>query len=118
MEQIENGNTITRRQSLKAAATFMILPAGLARGYAANDKLNIGVIGLTGMGGVDAKTFNGLGDNIAAICDVDSTILDKRGAEYPGARKYTDFRKMIEKEKLDGVVVAVPDLSPNRFTEL
>ncbi len=43
------------------------------------------------------------------MCDVDSTILDKRGAEYPGARKYTDFRKMIEKEKLDGVIVAVPD---------
>lgn len=109
MERIQYGKTITRRQSLQAAATFMILPAGLARGYAANEKLNIGVIGLTGMGGVDAKTFNGLGENIAAICDVDSTILDKRGAEYPGAKKYTDFRKMIEKEKLDGVVVAVPD---------
>ena len=28
-----------------------------------------GIIGLTGMGGVDAKTFAGLGDNIAAICE-------------------------------------------------
>lgn len=93
MEQIENGEAITRRQSLKAAATFTILPAGLARGYAANDKLNIGVFGLTGMGGVDAKTFKRTGRNIAAICDVDSTILDKHGAEYPDARKYTDFRR-------------------------
>src|SRR5260370_20562584 len=100
---------LTRRQALKPAATFMILPAGLARGYAANEKLNLGIIGLTGMGGVDAKTFAGLGENIAALCDVDSTMLDKRGAEYPGAKKYTDFRKMIEKEKLDGVIGAVPD---------
>lgn len=101
---------MTRRDSLKkAAATFMILPAGLARGYAANQKLNIGVIGLAGMGGVDAKTFSGLGENIAALCDVDSEILDRRGAEYPNARKYTDFRKMIESEKLDGVSIAVPD---------
>jgi len=108
--QANQGPTgLTRRQSLKAAASFMILPAGLARGYAANEKLNLGIIGLTGMGGVDAKTFSGLGENIAAICDVDSTILDKRGAEYPSARKYTDFRKMIENEKLDGVGVAVPD---------
>jgi predicted dehydrogenase len=61
------------------------------------------------MGGVDAKTFNALGDNISALCDVDSRILDKRGAEYPSAAKYTDFRKMIEKENLDGVIVAVPD---------
>ena len=109
MQEIESGKGISRRDALKAAGAFMILPAGLARGYAANEKLNLGIIGLTGMGGVDAKTFSALGENIAALCDVDSTILEKRGAEYPGAHKYTDFRKMIEKEKLDGVVVATPD---------
>ncbi len=101
---------ITRRESLKrAAAAFTILPAGLARGYMANEQLNVGVIGLTGMGGVDAETIHKLGENIAALCDVDSTMLEKRGAQYPKAAKYTDFRKMIEKEKLDGVVVATPD---------
>ncbi len=106
-----NSNNISRREALKAAATFMILPSGLARGYQANAKLNLGIIGLTGMGRVDTKTFAGLGENIVALCDVDSAILDKRGAEYPGAKKYTDFRKMIETEKLDGVGVAVPDHS-------
>ncbi len=60
MEQ-GNSNNISRRQALKTAATFMILPSGLARGYAANEKLNLGIIGLTGMGGVDAKTFADLG---------------------------------------------------------
>src|SRR4029077_20608985 len=100
MKRVDTENRLTRRQALKTAA-FTILPAGLARGYAANEKLNLGIIGLTGMGGGDAKTFNGLGENLAALCDVDSTILDKRCAEYPGAKKYTDFRKMIEREKLD-----------------
>ncbi len=109
MKRLDLREQLTRRQAMKAATAFTILPAGLRRGYAANGKLNLGIIGLTGMGGVDAKTFSGLGENIAAICDVDSTILDKRGAEYPSATKYTDFRKMIEKEKLDGVIVAVPD---------
>jgi predicted dehydrogenase len=102
---------MTRRQALQTATAFTILPAGLARGYAANEKLNLGVIGLHGMGGVDAKTFAGLGENIVAICDVDAGVLEKRGAEHPGARKYTDFRKMIETEKLDAVSVAVPDHS-------
>jgi predicted dehydrogenase len=69
----------------------------------------LGIIGLAGMGGVDAKTFSGLGENIAALCDVDSDVLDRRSAEYPKAARYTDFRKMIEKEKLDGVIVATPD---------
>lgn len=87
----------------------MILPSGLARGYAVNEKLNLGIIGIAGIGGVNAKAFHALGENIAALCDVDTKVLDKRGAEYPDARKYTDFRKMIEKEKLDGVIVAVPD---------
>ena len=100
---------VTRRRAAQTAGAFLILPTGLLRGYAANEKLNLGIIGLAGMGGVDAKTFNALGDNIAALCDVDSKVLDKRGAEYPAAAKYTDFRKMIEKEKLDGVIVAVPD---------
>jgi predicted dehydrogenase len=110
LESIEAGSSISRRSALKrTAGAFLILPTGLRRGYAANEKLNVGVIGLTGMGGVDAETINKLGENIAAICDVDSTILEKRGAQYPKAARYTDFRKMIEKEKLDGVVVATPD---------
>jgi predicted dehydrogenase len=102
---------ITRRDTLKKAAAFMILPAGLRRGYAANEKVDIGMIGLAGMGGVDLKTFAGLGENIVELCDVDSTVLDKVGQLYPQARKYTDFRGMIEKEKLDGVSIATPDHS-------
>jgi predicted dehydrogenase len=113
MESTDQGSRMTRRQCLrKAAGAFMILPAGLIRGYAANDKLDIGVIGLAGIGAIDARTFLKLGENVTALCDVDSAMLDKRIAEeHPKAKKYTDFRKMIEGEKLDGVVVATPDHS-------
>ena len=104
-----DGNGMTRRESLKkAAGAFMILPAGLARGYAANDTLNIGVIGLN-RGRDDTKALNGFGQNIAALCDVDANVLEKVGADYPKAKQYRDFRKMIETEHLDGVVVATPD---------
>lgn len=104
-----NSEGLSRRSFAQRAAAFTILPAHLLRGYAANEKLNLGIIGLAGMGSVDARTFNALGDNISAICDVDAKILERRGAPYPNAARYTDFRKMIEKEKLDGVIVAVPD---------
>ena len=86
-----------------------MLPARLARGYQANQTPDIGVIGLAGMGVKDARGVRDAGANVAALCDVDSTFLDMRGAEFPKARKYTDFRKMIETEKLDGVIVATPD---------
>ncbi len=111
MERSEEGKRMTRRESLKTAAAFMILPAGLARGYAANEKLNLGIIGLAGQGERDAQALNAMGENIAALCDVDSEMLDMRGPKYPNAKKYTDFRRMIEREKLDGVVVATPDHS-------
>ncbi|MCC6585276.1 MAG: Gfo/Idh/MocA family oxidoreductase [Bryobacterales bacterium] len=101
----------TRRDSLKTMGTFLILPSGLAKGYSANAKLNIGIIGITGIGRSNAKALSALGENICAICDVDTNTLEKRGAEYPKAKRYTDFRKMIAKEKLDGVVVATPDHS-------
>ena len=117
---------ITRRESLKAAAgAFMILPSGLARGYAANEKINIGMIGLAGMGAIDLGFFSGrlvspkgfappgftnrASENIVALCDVDTTYLETRGNEFPSAKRYTDFRKMIETEKLDAVSIAVPD---------
>lgn len=99
----------TRRDMVRAAGAFLILPGGLARGYAANEKLNLGIIGMAGIGRVNARAFHAMGENIAALCDVDTQVLEKRGADYPRARQYGDFRKMIEKEKLDGVIVATPD---------
>ncbi len=47
----------------------MILHAGLTPGYAADDRLNIGIIGLAGMGSLDAKTFNAMGENADRVPD-------------------------------------------------
>ena len=101
---------MTRRDLAKAAA-FTIIPARLVRGYQANQKVNVGVIGVGGVGAGNARNLAQLGENLAAICDVDTEILEKQGQVHPGARKYTDFRQMMDKEKLDGVVVATPDHS-------
>jgi len=48
--------------------------------------------------------------NIYALCDVDSEYAGHIFAGYPKAKKYDDFRKMIDKEKeLDAVVIGTPD---------
>jgi predicted dehydrogenase len=102
----------TRRDCLaRAAAPFLILPARLTRSYAANSTPAVGIIGLAGQGARDARALVAGGANIAALCDVDSEMVDLRAAEYPKAAKYTDFRRMIEREKLDGIVAATPDHS-------
>ncbi len=48
--------------------------------------------------------------NIYALCDVDTNYSAHVLAGYPKAKKYTDWRKMLEKEKsIDAVVIGTPD---------
>ena len=48
---------------------------------------------------------------IVALCDIDSEVLDKMGKKYPKAKKYFDYRKMLEElgDKIDAVTVSTPD---------
>ncbi|MHB8899232.1 MAG: Gfo/Idh/MocA family protein [Thermoguttaceae bacterium] len=109
---------ISRRSYLKStaalAAGLTILPARSARAYAANEKVNIGIIGAGGRGSANLKGVGGEkagdGENIVALCDVDRRQLDRAVEKFPAARKYTDFRKLLEEAKdLDAVVVSTPD---------
>ena len=103
---------ITRREYLAstvaAAAAFTVLPGGLARGYSANEKVNLGIIGSGGRGSANLKGVSS--ENIVALCDVDRGRLEAAARQFPQANTYTDFRKLLEKEKtLDAVVVSTPD---------
>jgi predicted dehydrogenase len=49
-------------------------------------------------------------ENIIAICDVDDERAAQAYKTYPNAKRYKDFRKMLEMEKsLDAVTVSTPD---------
>jgi len=93
------------------AAAFTIVPRHVLGGWggtAPSEKLNIAGVGVGGMGKNNLKN---LGDeNIVAICDVDEKYAGKVFDEYPQAKKYTDFRRMLERQKeIDAVVVGTPD---------
>ncbi len=70
----------------------------------ANDKLNIGVIGSSGQGGFSIGQLKDIA-NIAALCDVDQNRLAPVARQFPSARTYKDFRKLVEQQDLDAVVV-------------
>jgi len=81
--------------------SFTIVPRHVLGGsgfIAPSDRINVASIGVGGMGGGDVATVSRLGANIVALCDVD----DERGAgsfsAFPKARRYKDFRKMLDKE--------------------
>lgn len=72
-----------------------------------NEKLNIGIIGPGGQGAANLSGVSA--ENIKAICDADYRRAGQAFERFPQAAKYTDFRKMLEQEKLDAVVVSTPD---------
>jgi predicted dehydrogenase len=117
----QKGNTqkqrsrISRRDfisgSAAAAAAITIVPRyvlGGAGNIPPSEKLNIAGIGVGGQGRWDLDNVSS--ENIVALCDVDWERAADTFKRYPKARRYRDFRKMLEKEKnIDAVVVATPD---------
>ncbi len=102
---------LTRRafiQQSGAAASVVALPAWA---YPANEKVNVGFVGVGGRGGgnLGETAKSGLA-NVVALCDVDEGRLDQAAAGHPGAKKYVDFRKMIEEgNNIEAVAVSTPD---------
>ena len=103
----------SRRGFLKttAVATGSVVfgvPA-LLRGQSLNNKLNIAVIGCGGRGGSNLKEVAAT-ENIVALCDVNENNLNAAAAKLPGARKFTDFRKLYDEIKnFDAVVVSTAE---------
>jgi predicted dehydrogenase len=95
--------------STSIAAGVYVAPAFL-RAQSPNSKLNIAMIGVGGKGG---DNYNGVkGENIVAICDVDTKTLDKAAERTPGAKKFQDYRKLFDELKsseYDAVVISTPD---------
>jgi predicted dehydrogenase len=105
---------ITRRRFVTAtaasAAGLTILRNGRsAFSYAANEKLGIAIIGAGGRGAANLQGIKE--ENIVALCDVDERRAKDSFARYPDAKKYRDYRKLLDKldRELDAVVVSTPN---------
>ncbi|MCL4180314.1 MAG: Gfo/Idh/MocA family oxidoreductase [Verrucomicrobia bacterium] len=96
------------RLSLLTTGAFAFGAPAFLRGQNLNNKLNIGIIGCGGRGG--AAVEQSQGENIVALCDVAEDRLNAVGAKHPQARKYVDFRKLLDAANdLDAVCVATAE---------
>jgi len=104
---------ISRRKFMAGAIAsgISIVPASV---LAANgktppsEKLNIAGIGVGGVGGGNLNNVKS--QNIVAICDIDEKLAAKSRRQFPRAKYYKDFRRMLEKQKdIEAVIVATPD---------
>ena len=76
-----------------------------------NEKLNIAAIGVANKGRHNIDQL--LDHNFVAICDVDENYLNEAAKLFPNARKYRDYRELLDKEAnaIDAVVVSTADHS-------
>ena len=103
MQHQPNRRDLLRRSAGLAAAAW--LPP--VRRRPANERLNLGVIGVANRGAENLAEVSG--ENIVALCDVDDQYLAAAGARFPGARRHHDFRRLLDQKDVEAVLVATPD---------
>lgn len=106
----------SRRKFLKKTAVITagitIIPAHVMSKpgrLAPSDKLNIAGIGIGGKGHVNLKAMST--ENIVGLCDVDWKYADTCFKEFPGAKRYWDWRKMFDEmgKSIDAVMISTAD---------
>lgn len=106
---------VSRRRFLQASAaslatTGYFVSTSLAQeSKSPAEKLNLAAVGVANKAGHNIQEL--AGQNFVALCDVDENFLNKAAMQWPQARLYRDYRKMLEAEakNVDGVVVSTAD---------
>ncbi len=105
--------TKSRRRFLKTTAAvcggYWLGAATAARAALPNEKLNIACIGVGGRGSANVGGVKR--ENIVAMCDVDEQKAGSRFQQFDKARKFQDYRVMLDKldKQIDAVVISTPD---------
>lgn len=113
--------TVSRRSFLKrslgSAAAAVAFPSIIpVSAFGANERLSLAVVGTGGRGRHLARQFTKLSEvRVAAACDTDTRELAKCVDETnkqtgdKACQAYSDFREVMARKDIDGVVVATPD---------
>ena len=107
----------SRRTFIKASAAGGVgfwVAGGVqpAQSKSALETVNFASVGVGGKGTSDSNDAAKHG-NMVAICDIDENNLNKAASKWPKAKKFFDYRKMIEEmgSSIDAVTVSTPDHS-------
>ena len=116
MSEESNRGDLSRREFVGAAgatvAGLTLMPGRMFAGEretAPSDRLNIAGVGVGGYGRINLR--NMASENIVALCDVDWRFAESCFEEFPKARRYRDWRRMLDEmgASIDAVVIATAD---------
>lgn len=103
---------ISRRRFLQLAAGGALAAPALARStvrrWVKPEKLRIAMVGTANRAWDNLQGVSG--EQIVALCDVDSGYLARAAGAFPDATTFRDYREMLSSGlDIDAVVVATPD---------
>ena len=81
------------------------------------DQINIGAIGINGMGWSNVKSALKIpGVNLVAVCDIDQNVMDKRLGELAAlkldatkVKRYGNYKQLLAQKDIDAVIIGTPD---------
>ena len=89
--------------------------AALKAAPSINDTVRVACVGIRGQGKSHIHVYSQMPTvEIAALCDVDESVLNQRTQEMVSAGKkkpagYTDVRKLLEDKSIDAISIATPN---------
>lgn len=113
--------------ALASATVPSIFSTMQARAAGPNDTILLGCIGVGRQGRTDMQEaiHQGMDANVrvVAVCDIDSKRLNQakelvekiyaeakdKGVSFPGCTAYADYRELLKRDDLDGVIIVTPD---------
>ena len=117
-EQQRVHRRFSRRMVLRAGAAagaFSIVPARVLGQDPdrppPSRKVAFAAVGAAGQGASDIEALTRAGGQLVAFADVDNQRADEAAKRYPDARRFVDYREMLEAvdDRIDAVLVATPD---------
>jgi len=108
-------NSTAKNAAGVAAGMVGLAAAGQLAKASPNERVNVAGIGIRGQGKYVTSSLASLPEvNVTAICDIDENLLPIAGksvqdAQGKAPRFETDFRKILEDDSIDAVVVGTPD---------
>ena len=102
-------------QNAAGVAAGMVGLSGAVAQASPGERVRLGVIGVRNQGKKLAASLAGFADvDISTVCDVDQDVFPKamqsiETAQGFAAKTETDFRRVLDDNSIDGVVIATPD---------
>lgn len=104
---------VSRRTFIRAAAACSLAVPVIAtcpiHADSPNGQLRVGGIGVGGKGWGDIQETTKSKARVVAVCDIDDKRLGRAADRFPDARKFTDWRELLQMKDIDAVTVSTPD---------